>query len=567
MIRAATRATLALLILTGTAGLAAEQPVLPVLTGGPGELTAAVVESPAPCATGLAWDGSRLWIVDRREDTIYAFDPASGSIQAELPSPGFKPTGLAWDGECLWNADREEGKLFRIEPDSGLVRRTVDAPWPTPTGLAWADGRLWVADERKQLICLVDPADGTTIRSFPAPAESPQGLAFDGRVLWCSDRKRDAVYGMSPAGGEVLITLHSPGPYPTGLAVDGRGDLWAADYQNDTCSRLATGGRGPAILTDDQRQARITVTTDILNYGPGLAESLELYLAVPTALPGQQMIDGPRFTPAPKRFAEDRWGQRVAVFEAAGMPAGDSLRVSMEVDARISRTRHFFRPHEVGPLSEVPAAIGEAYLADEVKFDLQHPQIRALAAELTAEADSPYWIARNIFHYLIDNLEYELAGGWNTAPRVLERGNGSCSEYTFCFIALCRAAGLPARYAGSVVVRGDDASYDEVFHRWAEVYFPRIGWVPVDPSGGDDPLPADQAAFFGQLSNRFLITTHGGGGSEFLGWDYNGFQHWTTKGRARVRSETVADWEPLGSAALPAPDGLTATGGETCSRP
>jgi sugar lactone lactonase YvrE len=540
---------------------------LPVITGGPGELVTGEIESPASCPMGLAWDGSRLWFSDRRQDRIYAIDPLSGNAAGELPSPGFQPSGLAWDGECLWCADQEEGKLFRIEPDSGLVVHTVDAPWPRPSGLAWDGERLWVADERKRLICQVDPADGTTIRSFPAPAESPQGLAFDGRTLWCSDRKLDRIHGISPEGGEVLITLHSPGPYPTGLAADGKSGLWSVDYQTDLCSSLEVRGRGPSILVDDERHARITITTDVLNYGPDMTERLEIYLARPTDLPGQQLIRGPQFTPEPTRLTSDRWDQAVAVFESSGIEAGSRQRVEMEVEARISRTRHLFHPDDVGPLSEIPPAISKAYLVDDTKFDLQHPRIQAIAAELTAGVDNPYWIARNTFHYLIDNLFYELAGGWNTAPAVLERGNGSCSEYTFCFIALCRAAGLPARYAGSVVVRGDDASYDDIFHRWAEVYLPRVGWVPVDPSGGDDPLPADQASFFGQLSNRFLITTRGGGGSEYLGWDYNGTQRWTTRGKARVRTETVADWEPLDSNNPPAPTGLTTRGGETCRRP
>jgi transglutaminase-like putative cysteine protease/sugar lactone lactonase YvrE len=540
---------------------------LPLISGGPGELVTRTLDSPASCPMGLAWDGERLWIADRREDRLYAFDALSGSLVAELPSPGFQPTGLAWDGQCLWCADQEDGKLFRIEPDTGLVVRTVDAPWPSPTGLAWDGERLWVADERKRVICLVDPADGTTIRSFPAPSESPQGLAFDGRTLWCSDRKIDKIHGISPRGGEVLITLHSPGPYPTGLACDGENHIWSVDYQTDLCSSLEVGGRSPVILVDDQRHARITVTTDVLNYGPDLTERLEIYLSVPSDLPGQRLLKGPQFTPQPTRITGDRWGQEVAVFEFTGIEAGRISRVEMEVEAMISRTRHFFHPDDVGPLVEIPPAISQAYLVDDAKFDLQHPRIRALATELTAGVESPYWIARNVFHYLIDNLEYELAGGWNTAPAVLERGNGSCSEYTFCFIALCRASGLPARYAGSVVVRGDDASYDDVFHRWAEVYLPRVGWVPVDPSGGDCPLPADQANYFGQLSNRFLITTHGGGGSEYLGWDYNGSQQWTTRGKARIRTETVADWEPLAPKNPPAPTGLTSSGGETCSRP
>jgi len=98
---------------------------------------------------------------------------------------------------------------------------------------------------------------------------------------------------------------------------------------------------------------------------------------------------------------------------------------------------------------------------------------------------NPYWIARNIFDHVRKTLECKLEGGWNTAPVVLERGTGSCSEYSFCFIALCRAAGLPARYVGSIVVQGDDACLDGVFHRWPQVYLPSDGWIDIDPQGGD----------------------------------------------------------------------------------
>ena len=101
-------------------------------------------------------------------------------------------------------------------------------------------------------------------------------------------------------------------------------------------------------------------------------------------------------------------------------------------------------------------------------------------------------------------MTYELSGGWNVAPQVLTRGNGSCSEYTFVFISMCRAAGLPARYVGSVVVRGDDASFDNTFHRWSQVYLPNYGWMHVDPQGGDREKQSEIAASIGQVDNRFL---------------------------------------------------------------
>jgi len=156
-------------------------------------------------------------------------------------------------------------------------------------------------------------------------------------------------------------------------------------------------------------------------------------------------------------------------------------------------------------------------------------------------------MARKIFDYVRTHLEYKLEGGWNVAPVVLKRGTGSCSEYSISFIALARAAGLPARFVGSIVVRGDDASMDDVFHRWPEVYLPHYGWVPIDPQGGDRILPRDQAMNIGHLSNRFLITTHGGGDSKYLGWYYNYNQQFKADAQLLINIETFAEWQPLGS--------------------
>jgi transglutaminase-like putative cysteine protease len=142
-------------------------------------------------------------------------------------------------------------------------------------------------------------------------------------------------------------------------------------------------------------------------------------------------------------------------------------------------------------------------------------------------------------------MHYEMVGGWNTAPTVLERGNGSCSEYTFVYISMCRSAGLPARYVGSVVERGDYASLDDVFHRWVEVYLPGVGWVPIDPSRGDKEGPRDQAIAIGHLDAQFLITTESGGNSETMGWTYNSNADWVTEPRTNVVEDHFAEWEPL----------------------
>ncbi len=70
------------------------------------------------------------------------------------------------------------------------------------------------------------------------------------------------------------------------------------------------------------------------------------------------------------------------------------------------------------------------------------------------------------------------------------------------------------------------------------------GWVPIDPQGGDKSAPRDRAMNIGRLSNRFLITTCGGGDSEYLGWTYNYDQTYQTDPQVQVSVECFAEWEP-----------------------
>jgi transglutaminase-like putative cysteine protease len=271
---------------------------------------------------------------------------------------------------------------------------------------------------------------------------------------------------------------------------------------------------------------------------------MEVYIARPQNLP-QQKVTEVKFTPAGYRIENDRWDQPVAVFSYKDRKPGPPIISQMQVETEISSIRYFIYPERCGSLSDIPGDIKQEYTSDEGKYRIINPYIRDLAAEIVGDEKNPYWMARHIFDYVRHSLEYKLEGGWNIAPVVLQRGTGSCSEYTFSFIALCRAAGIPARYVGAIVVRGDDASFDRVFHRWPEVYLPSYGWIPMDPQGGDKERPADRARYIGHLSNRFLITTCGGGDSDFLGWYYNYNESYQTDPQVLVNIETFGEWEPV----------------------
>ena len=498
--------------------------------------------------TGLAWDGTHLWAADLMTATISEVDPASGKLLRSIDAPGYSPMGLAWDGKLLWVLDSADKIAYGVDTATGVTERSLALDLDGPEGLAWDGKALWVADAKAGVLSRLDDQDGTTFSSFPSPIAGRKsqeiGLAFSGKFLWVSDRTSDMIYRVDPASGTVLDFFPSPGPYAAGLAWDGS-HLWCADYETRKLYKLEATSPAPYVASAPKKE-NVTYQETWRNMGPGVVKTLDIYIAVPEDLPYQKLLAPPKFDPKPTEFVTDQWGQKCARFLFRDVQSGQQISAVMTVEAELRKVRWYMDPDAVGRLEDIPADIVKTYTQDSSKLVMTDPVIQKAVREALGNERNPYWMARKINRYIQDKMHYELAGGWNVAPTVLARGSGSCSEYTFVMLSMCHAAGLPARYAGSVVIRGDDASRDDVFHRWVEVYFPNYGWVPVDPSGGDSPVPAEQAAYFGGLDSRFLITTHGAGDSRTLGWDYNSNASWTAKGRVRLAQLKVGDWVPVG---------------------
>lgn len=501
--------------------------------------------APGNFSTGLACDGKYLWVADRKSDLLYKIDPADGKILQTLPAPGFSTTGLAWDGSRLWVIDDKENFLYRINVQTGEAERIIESYTRHPKDICWDGNVLWVVDDRLDLVLSVDPEDGMMIQNFPSPAGLPDGLAFDGKYLWISDRGKDMIYRVCPKTGMVVGFMHAPNHYARGLAWDGK-TLWNVDYESDMIYQLKADDKD--FVRRDEGQARkLENTFDFRNYGPGLVTELDVYIAIPENRDNQQLLAEPSFDPEPTDILTDKWGQRVAHYHIENLEGGKFFRAVMTVKAKVYGVEYFIDPDKVGTLDDIPQKVKDKYLVDGKKLLIHDPYIQNLAGKIVGDEKNPYWIARKIFNYLISHLSYNLkpVGGWNTAPTVLKRGTASCSEYTFSFNALARAAGLPARYVGTISRRGDDASLDEVFHRWCEIYLPNYGWIPFDANKGDRKLPADQAAGIGDIARRYIITTTGGGGSEYMDWTYNFNYHWKSRDKCRIYTEYYGEWEPL----------------------
>jgi len=136
--------------------------------GVPGEVLASQGLS-LKTPTGLAWDGSRLWVADLSAATLTALESPSGRVLKTLDAPGYAPMGLAWDGKWLWVLDAADKTAYALDVSTGVTERALTLDLDSPEGLAWDGKALWVADAaislfRTRLLRRCSPRGDTWIR-------------------------------------------------------------------------------------------------------------------------------------------------------------------------------------------------------------------------------------------------------------------------------------------------------------------------------------------------------------------------------------------------------------------
>ena len=87
----------------------------------------------------------------------------------------------------------------------------------------------------------------------------------------------------------------------------------------------------------------------------------------------------------------------------------------------------------------------EKYLRPTLYCDHREPEVVALAHKLGAFKKSDYEYAKAAFNLVKEHMTLEILP-FNRVGKTLKRGTGTCFHLITAFIALCRAAGIKARY-------------------------------------------------------------------------------------------------------------------------
>ena len=112
--------------------------------------------------------------------------------------------------------------------------------------------------------------------------------------------------------------------------------------------------------------------------------------------------------------------------------------------------------------------------------------VRELADKIVAGKATVLERARAIYDWTVENMyrDPETRGcGKGDVCYLLIRPGGKCTDISSVFVALCRAAGVPAREVFGLRL-GKEAEQDITTwqHCWSEFFLPGYGWVPADPA-------------------------------------------------------------------------------------
>lgn len=113
-------------------------------------------------------------------------------------------------------------------------------------------------------------------------------------------------------------------------------------------------------------------------------------------------------------------------------------------------------------------------------------KVKVLADKITAGKTGVLDKAKAIYDWICENMYRDPSTpgcGPGDVCLLLAQPGGKCTDIHSVFIALCRAAGIPAREVFGLRQGKTDGQDITTFqHCWAEFYLPGYDWVPVDPA-------------------------------------------------------------------------------------
>ncbi|MBA3946197.1 MAG: transglutaminase family protein [Herpetosiphonaceae bacterium] len=194
--------------------------------------------------------------------------------------------------------------------------------------------------------------------------------------------------------------------------------------------------------------------------GP-IADLRQNLMVVPAKRYGDQRLRDHQLIVSPHKAATSRrrdcCGNHVLALDVARVERS----IAFEVMTTVERNAQQYS------LPTIPRAAA-AYFLEPTRLTRSDEHITAIAHELRAKARRDEDLALAIHEWVGQALRYGSGATTvlTTAAEALAIGQGLCQDYAHVMLAICRAAGMPARYVSGHML-GEGGS-----HAWVEVLLP-----------------------------------------------------------------------------------------------
>jgi len=198
----------------------------------------------------------------------------------------------------------------------------------------------------------------------------------------------------------------------------------------------------------------------------------------------------------PRKLQDHDYGNLILIFSVEPADSDKTIEINYRVErnekssysATESDTGRFLQPERLVPANQT---------------------FQKLAVEITRGKESTMERGRALYNHVASQMKYDKSGsGWGAGDAVhaCQALAGNCTDFHAYFIALARAAGIPARFAiGASIPADKEEGTVAGYHCWAE-FLADGNWVPVDISeAAKNPALAEY--YFGHHpANRFELS-------------------------------------------------------------
>jgi len=201
---------------------------------------------------------------------------------------------------------------------------------------------------------------------------------------------------------------------------------------------------------------------------------------------------------------EDVYGNR---FWHGKVAASDGEVVTVTVETTVER-----RVHRGGD-AKGDAEDLDRFLRPNERVAVGHPMLDPILSEIRerAESDARPDVARAIYDWVVENVEYKKVGsGWGNGDTfwACNERYGNCTDFHALFISLARTERIPSRFEiGFPVPEERGAGAIAGYHCWVQFHLPGVGWFPIDASEAFKH-PEKRELFYGtHPADRIHLTT------------------------------------------------------------